>query len=269
MLTRHRGGLLAAVIALVAAVGLAFAVTAFTADRTHSSSPGSANGGGTTSGAAPAASTTPPIPKVKVALDGLTKGVQSWKQPVRVKVSHGTLLTVTAKDDKGVALDGTISGAQWTSTGVVIPSRAYQVQAYVQGVDGVSAYHTLTVKTFPPSYTIATRVTLQSGKAVGVAFPITVKFTSPVADADRAAVEKALVLHTSMPVTGAWHWFSDTEVHYRPQDYWPAHTKITLHINLDGVETAPGRVGDRTRTSRSRSATSTSARSTPPRPDST
>ena len=54
--------------------------------------------------------TAAPIPKIKVGLVGLTKDVQSWKQPVRVKVSHGDLLSVTAVDNKGVTLPGTISG---------------------------------------------------------------------------------------------------------------------------------------------------------------
>jgi lipoprotein-anchoring transpeptidase ErfK/SrfK len=237
---RHRSGLLAAVIALVAAAALALAVTAFTADRTRSPSAGSVNGGGANGTAVPAATTAPPIPKVKVALDGLTKGIQSWSKPLRLHVSHGTLLTVTATDSSGTKIDGAITGTKWASATSLTPLRSYQIQAYVRGLDGVSAYHTLTVKTAPPNYTIATRVTIQRGAAVGVAFPITVIFTSPVADADRAAVEKALVVHTSTPVTGAWHWFSATEVHFRPQNYWPANSTITLHRDLAAVHMASG-----------------------------
>jgi lipoprotein-anchoring transpeptidase ErfK/SrfK len=236
--SRHRGGLLAAVIALVAAVALALAVTAFSQTRTKNQATGTAAPGQSSTPAA--VTTTPPIPKVKVALDGLTKGVQSWSKPLSFHVSHGTLLAVTASDNTGAKIDGTITGTTWASTTSLIPLRSYQIQAYVRGVDGVQAYHTLTVKTAAPSYSIATRVTLQSGTAVGVSFPITVKFTSPVADADRAAVEKALVLHTSTPVTGAWHWFSSTEVHFRPQSYWPAHTTITLHRDLTAVHMASG-----------------------------
>lgn len=235
VLTRHRGGLVAAVIAVVTAVAVALAVTAFTDDRTKTPLLGAPKPHVTS---AAAATTTPAIPKVKVGLAGLVKGVQAWTQPVRVKVSHGTLLTVTAKDDKGVPLAGTISTAQWTSTGVVIPSRTYQLQVYVQGLDGVKAYHTLHVTTSAPNETVHANVNIQIGPAVGVGWPITVHFTQPVTN--RAAVQQALQVQTSVPVTGAWHWFSNTEVHYRPQAYWPAHTQIVLHRNLDGIEVATG-----------------------------
>jgi lipoprotein-anchoring transpeptidase ErfK/SrfK len=238
VLTRHRGGFLVAVVALGTAVAIALAVTAFTADRTKTPVLGSAAGGGTTSAAAPPATTAPPIPKVTIAVSSAVKGVQSWSKPVRVKVAHGTLLSLTAKDDRGVALGGTLAASSWVSTGVVIPSRTYQLQAYVQGLDGVKAYHTLHVATSAPDKTVNVRVNLQIGPAVGVGWPITVHFTEPVTN--RVAVQNALQLQTSVPVTGAWHWFSDTEVHYRPQAYWPAHTQILLHRNLDGIEVAPG-----------------------------
>jgi lipoprotein-anchoring transpeptidase ErfK/SrfK len=238
VLARHRGGLLVAVVALVTAVAIALAVTAFTADRTKSSLLGSAKPAGTQPATVAPASTTPPIPKVTIGVSSAVKGVQSWSKPVRVKVAHGTLLSLTATDDRGVVLGGTLAASSWVSTGVVIPSRTYQLQAYVRGLDGSAKYHTLKVTTTAPARTVAVRVNLQVGPAVGVGWPITVHFTEPVTN--RAAVQNALQVQTSVPVTGAWHWFSDTEVHYRPQAYWPAHTQITLHRNLDGIEVAPG-----------------------------
>ena len=182
--------------------------------------------------------TRAPIPKVTIVQPGVTKGVQSWRQPVRVKVNHGTLLAMTAVDDKGVPLGGDITRTAWTSTGLVVPSRTYRLQAYVRGLDGVKAYHVLKVSTTAPDRTVYAHVNLQTGRAVGVGWPITVHFTEPVTN--RAAVQNALQVQTSVPVTGAWHWFSDTEVHYRPKVYWPAHTQIVLHRNLDGMEVAPG-----------------------------
>ena len=233
---RPRSGLIAAVLALAVAVGIAFAVTAFTGDRTVSG-PGTALPHPTRTGSV-APSTAPVIPKVSLAVSSAVKGVQSWTKPVRVKVAHGTLLSLTATDDKGVVLVGTLASSSWVSTGVVIPSRTYQLQAYVRGLDGVAKYHTLQVATTAPAQKVYVHVNLQIGPAVGVGWPITVHFTSPVTN--RVAVQNALQVQTSVPVTGAWHWFSDTEVHYRPQVYWPAHTQIVLHRNLDGIEVSPG-----------------------------
>ncbi|MFC1431514.1 Ig-like domain-containing protein [Streptacidiphilus sp. N1-3] len=83
----------------------------------------------------------------------------------------------------------------------------------------------------------------QSGTTVGVAMPISVVFSKPVAASARAAVEKHLRLTTSVPLTGAWHWFSDRRVDFRPKAYWPSGTKVTLDADMTGVADGNGRYG--------------------------
>jgi len=65
---------------------------------------------------------------------------------------------------------------------------------------------------------------------------------------DRAAVERRLQVTSSKKVTGAWHWFNDREVHYRPKAYWPAGAKVTLRARLAGTDAGGGLwgVADRT-----------------------
>ncbi|WP_034091640.1 L,D-transpeptidase [Streptacidiphilus albus] len=89
-------------------------------------------------------------------------------------------------------------------------------------------------------------ITPTTGSTVGVAMPISVVFTDPVAPSARAAIERHLRVTTSVPVTGAWHWFSDTRVDWRPKGYWPAGTKVTLNAALTGVGDGHGRRGVRT-----------------------
>ena len=83
----------------------------------------------------------------------------------------------------------------------------------------------------------------QNGATVGVAMPISVEFTKPVAASARAAVERHLKVTTSVPVTGAWHWFDGTRVDWRPKDYWPAGTRVTFNAELTGVGDGNGRYG--------------------------
>lgn len=178
------------------------------------------------------------LPSATVTTVGLVNGVQPWARPIRLHVKNGRLLSVAAVDGTGATLAGTIAGSSWMSTGVVVPTRTYQLKAQVRDLDGVTAVHTLHVMTSAPDKTVHVKVNLQVGPAVGVGWPITVHFTQPVTH--RAAVQNALQVQTSASVTCAWHWFSDTEVHCRPKDYWPAHTQIVLHRDLDGIEVAPG-----------------------------
>ena len=37
-----------------------------------------------------------------------------------------------------------------------------------------------------------------------------------------------------------WSRLTDTEVHFRPSEYWPANTEVTLDANLYGVQVADG-----------------------------
>ena len=231
-------GLLLAAVALAAAIGLAFGVTAFTSARTSSPHAGASRSPGASAG--PSSSAAPVIPTVKVTPVGLVKGLQQWSKPITLHIRNGTLLSVKATDNTGVAMPGTSTRSSWVSTGQEIPNRSYQLQAYIRGKDGVSAYHTLSVTTAPPDGTIGTNVTLQLGKTVGVGFPIVVKFTKPVAYASRAAIEKAMTVSMSVPVTAGWHWFSSTEMHFRGQTYWPAAEQLVLHDHITDVQMAPG-----------------------------
>lgn len=83
----------------------------------------------------------------------------------------------------------------------------------------------------------------EDGTTVGVAMPISVVFSHPVADSARADIEKHLKVTTSTPVTGAWHWFDGSRVDWRPENYWPSGTKVTLNADLSGVGDGNGRYG--------------------------
>ncbi len=96
---------------------------------------------------------------------------------------------------------------------------------------------------------------------VGVGMPVILRFPEPVTR--KAEVERRLEISSSRPVTGSWSWVSDTEVHYRPETYWPAHTEVTVRAPLRGVEAADGLWGSRTASCGSPPAPRSSATSTP------
>jgi lipoprotein-anchoring transpeptidase ErfK/SrfK len=66
-----------------------------------------------------------------------------------------------------------------------------------------------------------------------------IQFNRSIAVADRAAVEKTLQVTTSVPVTGSWGWLPDayggSRVHWRPKDYWPVGTTVTMAAHLYGL----------------------------------
>ncbi|WP_031227293.1 L,D-transpeptidase [Streptomyces roseochromogenus] len=116
--------------------------------------------------------------------------------------------------------------------------------AKVSGKPGASASPAPTKPAGPPM--LLDSITPQTGTTVGVAMPISVVFTNPVAAKARAAVEKHMKVSASQPVIGAWHWFSDgTRVDWRPQTYWPSGTKVKVDVDMQGVSNGNGRYGVR------------------------
>ncbi|WP_037762728.1 L,D-transpeptidase [Streptomyces sp. 142MFCol3.1] len=86
-------------------------------------------------------------------------------------------------------------------------------------------------------------ITPQTGSTVGVAMPISVIFTNPVAQKARADIEKHMKVTSSQPMTGAWHWFGDRRADWRPKSYWAAGTKVRIDADLKGVTNGNGRYG--------------------------
>ena len=65
-----------------------------------------------------------------------------------------------------------------------------------------------------------------NGSKVGAAKPIYINFARPIAD--RAMAEQAIHISSIPPVPGRFYWTSDTQVRWRPQDFWPAGTVVNI-----------------------------------------
>jgi len=78
-----------------------------------------------------------------------------------------------------------------------------------------------------------------NGSMVGVAKPIIINFQRPIAD--RALAEQAVHVSSNPPVPGKFYWMSDTQLRWRPIDFWPANT--TIDIDAGGTKSS-FRIGD-------------------------
>lgn len=163
--------------------------------------------------------------------------------PVTVAIAGGALQNVTVTDG-GAALPGVLGGdrTRWRSTRPTLPGRTYQVR--VVTADG--AARTFSFATAPARATFGIKRLLPdetTGLTVGVGMPIMITFDQDVTD--RASVERNLFVYASRPVVGAWHWFDDRTIAYRPKEFWPARTKVRVVARLHGVPGGEGRYGDR------------------------
>ena len=60
----------------------------------------------------------------------------------------------------------------------------------------------------------------------------------------RADVVDHFTVTESRPVPGGWHWFSNDELHLRPETFWPVGDKVTVTSDLNGWNVGNGLWGD-------------------------
>jgi lipoprotein-anchoring transpeptidase ErfK/SrfK len=85
------------------------------------------------------------------------------------------------------------------------------------------------------------------GDTVGVGMPIVIEFSKSVPKSLRASVERRLFVRSTPAVVGSWHWWSNSEVHYRPKAYWEPGTKVSLRAAIGGLPMGDGNYGKRDR----------------------
>jgi lipoprotein-anchoring transpeptidase ErfK/SrfK len=206
---------------------------------------GCSSGGGNSTGNPVAATTTtepPPVAKFTAApADGATD--VAVNAPVQVTVAEGTIDEVELTNSEGKAVAGKVADDKksWATSEPLGYGKTYTYSGEATGTDGKKADLKGRFTTIKPAKQIRATVFPTDAQTVGVAIPIMVKFDSPVAD--RASVQKALTVTNSAGVQGAWAWLNDSEVHFRPQNYWPANTKVHVEANLYGISYGGGAYG--------------------------
>ncbi|MFE1594649.1 Ig-like domain-containing protein [Nocardia sp. NPDC058705] len=83
------------------------------------------------------------------------------------------------------------------------------------------------------------RINIADGETVGVAQPIAITFQEPVED--RAAAERAIKVTSSANAPGHFYWTSSKQVRWKPTEFWPANTDVTV---VAGGTTSSFHIGD-------------------------
>jgi lipoprotein-anchoring transpeptidase ErfK/SrfK len=160
--------------------------------------------------------------------------------PVVIEAAGGTLGAVRVASAAGRQLAGRLDAGKttWRSTGRLAFGTTYRVTAAAVGAAGKTTKASSTFTTVRAKVQVFPAVAPLRDTVMGVGLPIRVYFNAPVVDR-KAALEHMRVT-TSVPTEGAWHWLSDSEVHWRPRVYWKARTRIALDTSLYGVDLGGG-----------------------------
>ncbi|MET9502455.1 Ig-like domain-containing protein [Streptomyces sp. NPDC006622] len=167
---------------------------------------------------------------------------------LKVTAAKGKLTEVVVKDADGARVDGAISadGAGWTPSTHLSAATRYQVHAVAKDSEGRTAAEDASFTTLTPENTFVGTFTPEDGSTVGVGMPFSVRFTRGITAPDD--VEKAIRIKTVPAVDVRGHWFGNDRLDFRPEKYWKAGTKVTVELNLDGVEGRKGVYGKQSKT---------------------
>ncbi|MFE1452443.1 L,D-transpeptidase [Streptomyces olivaceoviridis] len=233
---RGRGGL-----ALIAgALVLSLAACGGGGDSGSGSGDGKGKGAGSQKGEQSAAA-------VSIAPKSGATGVDT-SGALKVSVARGKLTEVTVKDAKGAKVEGAISGggASWTPSTHLAAGTKYSVHAVAKDSEGREAAEDSTFTTLTPKNTFVGYFTPEDGSTVGVGMPFSIRFTRGITSPD--AVEKAIRIKTEPAVDVEGHWFGNDRLDFRPEKYWKEGTKVTVDLDLDGVEGRDGVYGKQRKT---------------------
>ncbi|HEU4362099.1 MAG TPA: Ig-like domain-containing protein [Mycobacterium sp.] len=167
--------------------------------------------------------------------------------PVSVEVRDGWFQRAALTNPAGKVVAGAFNRDRtvYTISEPLGYHAVYTWSGSVVGHDGKAVPVAGKLTTVAPNVTVDGAFQLADGQTVGVAAPIIVQFNAPITD--KAAVERALTVTTDPPVEGGWAWLPDeaqgSRVHWRPRDYYPAGTKVSVTAMLYGLAFGDGAYG--------------------------
>ncbi|MEC4016306.1 Ig-like domain-containing protein [Streptomyces sp. H27-D2] len=163
---------------------------------------------------------------------------------LKVMAEKGKLTSVKVADSNGNKVDGNISadGASWKPTGHLGAANKYTVNAVAKDSRGRASAKHSTFDTLVPKNTFIGTFTPENGAKVGVGMPVSVKFSRGITNPEDVRKALKVTASPSVPIEG--HWFGNDRLDFRPEKYWAAGTKVTLRMNLDGVEGRTGVYGE-------------------------
>jgi lipoprotein-anchoring transpeptidase ErfK/SrfK len=192
--------------------------------------------------------TTPPPPVARISTDPASHSVNiSPLAPVTVTVAEGKLEQVTMTNSAGETVPGEAAadGTSWKSTVPLGYSERYTIKSTARGVDNRTVTDAATFRTVSPRTVTYPSMNPVEGQNVGVGQPLAIYFDEPIGNKQLA--EESIAVTTEPHVDGDFYWFSDKEVHWRPQEFWTPGTKVTTDIKIYGKDLGGGIYGQEDR----------------------
>jgi hypothetical protein len=135
-------------------------------------------------------------------------------------------------------------GKGWLPKTALQYGESYTATVTATGDDGLAATATAKFTTMAkPAKQVRFTTFLGDGAVVGVGMPLIVRLDRSIPQEQRAEVERHLIVTADPVQEGIWTWYSDTEMHWRPKEFWKAGTKIFVDLRVGGLPCGGGYYG--------------------------
>jgi lipoprotein-anchoring transpeptidase ErfK/SrfK len=171
------------------------------------------------------------------------------ERKLRLRVNAGTFEAVQVTGPRGGVVQGRLTPdkTRWVSQTQFQAKSRYRVTSTAVDADGLknsfeSVFRTRSLTLDEQTYPSFVPT---NGQTVGVGMPVIIRFDIPIAN--RASIERNLKVTSAPAQPGAFHWISDSEVHWRPKTYWRPGTDVTVNADIGGVPAGGGIYGQEDR----------------------
>ncbi|WP_053666712.1 L,D-transpeptidase [Streptomyces sp. MMG1121] len=187
---------------------------------------------------------SPKTSTAKIAISAKDGSTSASINATGVKVSDGKLTDVKMTvAGSGQTVAGAISadGSSWKPKQQLDRGTKYEIDATAKDANGRTAAANAIFTTVTSANSFIGTYTPDNGSTVGVGMPVSFTFDKSITD--KKAVQSHITVNSSSGQQVVGHWFGDQRLDFRPQDYWKAGSKVTMKIDLDGVQGANGVYG--------------------------
>jgi lipoprotein-anchoring transpeptidase ErfK/SrfK len=136
--------------------------------------------------------------------------------------------TATAAASASTSATATASASATAPSTAATTTAADRASTGSPSASGTPASVPTTPATPTPPPVLVPQVFPVSGSTVGVGQVVDVVL--PAAVSDRVTAQRRLSVTTEPEVLGAWAWLSNRHVQWRPKDFWPSGTKVTVTV---------------------------------------
>nr|WP_051067229.1 Ig-like domain-containing protein [Corynebacterium ciconiae] len=160
--------------------------------------------------------------------------------PIEVTVEHTKLKSVTMTNESGKVVEAEITdgGKKWHTTEPLGYFRTYTVDAKAENGQSLETSFT----TVAPDGQADVYLAPADGSTVGVGQTISFRFNAPIKD--RHAAQDAITVKTTPEVEGAFYWLNNSELRWRPAEFWPVGTEVEVKADIYGVDLGNGMYGN-------------------------